>query len=553
MRMYAIQLIKKYLYFTLFTLLFCTYPTFAEVHLPKIFGDNMVLQRGTQVPVWGTAKPGENISLSIQEQRPITTADEKGAWRITLAPLEAGGPFTMTISGNNTITFKNILAGEVWICSGQSNMECPVKRTANAESETANENNPSIRLFSIPWILAEKPMDELYPGNLSSFYKAAAAISLCDHRLGSTVEWTACTPQTVSDFSGIGYFFGKEIQSHCGVPVGIIQATWDGSSITGWMSLASLMSHREFNPILDLWGRAFLDYPSAKAEHEKRLMEWEKAKQKAEAVGQPVPAIPWIPRGPEHHHRPGGMFNGMIAPLIPFGMRGVIWYQGEADAGGAYLYRLLFRTLIQNWRESWRQGDFPFLFAQLANFRSNVHLYKRAPAEPVEPADDYWAELREAQTMALTLPNTGMAVTIDIGEPDNIHPKNKREVGRRFALAAGKVAYGENIEFSGPMYKSMAIGKSVIRLMFDHVGGGLIAKGGERLKGFAVAGADRKFVWAEARIEGNQVIVWSEKVTEPVAVRYAWASYPDCNLYNAEGLPASPFRTDSWPGITEGR
>ena len=301
-----------------------------------------------------------------------------------------------------------------------------------------------------------------------------------------------------------------------------------------------LESDPDFAPILKRYDDAVSRYPQARKEYEQKLAEWKQAVEKAKAEGTNPPRRPGAPFGPGSPYEPAGLYNAMIAPLIPYGIQGAIWYQGESNAGRAYQYRKLFPDMIKNWRQDWGEGQFPFLFVQLANFM------KTRP----EPGDSAWAELREAQLMTLSLPNTGMAVIIDIGEADDIHPKNKQDVGKRLALWALAKTYGKDIVYSGPIYKSMKVDDGKIILSFDHVGGGLIAKGDEQLKGFAIAGADRKFVWADAKIEGDTVVVSSENVSEPVAVRYAWADNPVCNLYNKEDLPASPFRTDDWPGVT---
>jgi sialate O-acetylesterase len=293
-------------------------------------------------------------------------------------------------------------------------------------------------------------------------------------------------------------------------------------------------------PILARYDDVVAKYPQAKKEYEQKIVEWKEAVEKAKAEGEKTPRRPGAPRGPEHPHSPAGLYNAMIAPLIPYGIGGAIWYQGESNASRAYQYRKLFPAMIKNWRNDWGQGKFPFLFVQLANFMA---------IDP-EPADSMWAELREAQSMTLDLPNTGMAVIIDIGEANDIHPKNKQDVGKRLALWALARSYGKKLVYSGPIYKSTKIKGDKVVLYFDHVGGGLIATGDGPLKGFAIAGADRKFVWADAKIDGDNIVVSSGEVSAPVAVRYAWADNPVCNLYNEEGLPASPFRTDNWPGIT---
>lgn len=513
----------------------------SNVKLPAVISDNMVLQQGQKVPVWGKADPGESVTVVIGNQSKTAITNKAGKWMVKLDSLHTGGPYDMIVSGNNTLTVKNILVGEVWVCSGQSNMEWPVKQAVNGEQEVVEARYPEIRLITNAWTVSGKPLDDIVIGMVDESLQ-------WDFRSKGPVEWVECTPQTAATFAATGYFFGRELHRKLNVPVGLIKLTFNGTAITGWTRLKTLQSYKEFQPLLNEWGQAFLEYPSVREKYDIETNEWRIAAENAKAEGKQVPHRPWLPRGPDHPHCPGVLFNGMISPFIPFGIKGVIWYQGEADGQRGYLYRKLFPAMIRDWREAWDQGDFPFLFAQLANFNSNLHLYKREVSS--EPMDDYWPEVREAQAMALSLPKTGMAVTIDIGESDDIHPKNKQDVGYRLALAAQAIAYGCDIVYSGPIFDSMLIDENKAIIRFKHVGSGLISKVGEKLKGFEIAGKDRKFVWAEARINGNELIIWSDTVKNPLAVRYAWRSDPQCNLYNKEGLPASPFRTDDWPGIS---
>jgi sialate O-acetylesterase len=321
----------------------------------------------------------------------------------------------------------------------------------------------------------------------------------------------------------------------------LIHTSWGGTPAESWTSREMLEADPELKPIMERSDAGLKDYPKQKEKYEQAMKDWPATVEKAKADGKPEPAKPKAPSEPEKNSwYASGLFNGMIHPLIPFAVKGAIWYQGESNAGRAFQYRKLFATMIQDWRKRWGH-DFPFFFVQLANY---------TPRKP-EPGDSDWAELREAQSMALSLPKTGMAVIIDIGEGNDIHPKNKQDVGKRLALAAQAIAYGKDIEFSGPMYDSMAVEGGVIRLKFKHLGGGLVAKGGEELKGFAIAGEDKKWVWAAAKIDGETIVVSSDKVEKPVAVRYAWANNPECNLYNKADLPASPFRTDQWDGVTK--
>ncbi len=459
---------------------------------------------------------GEDVTVTIAGRQAQTTADENGKWAVSLKPLEYGGPFTLRVTGHNSIVVRDVLVGEVWVCSGQSNMQMAVASVNNAKKEIAEADYPSIRLFTVPRRVAARPLSD------------------------TTGNWTACSPETVPGFSAVGYFFGRELHKALGVPVGLIHTSWGGTPAEAWTSRPALEAVGELKQLVDDLDKRIISYPKALADYHKAHAEWEKAAQKAKAEGAKVPPEPKAPQDPNASPwRPAGLFNGMISPLIPFAIRGAIWYQGESNASRAWQYRTLFPTMIRDWRKHWGQGDFPFLFVQLANFK----------ARKSQPAESAWAELREAQLMTLALPNTGMAVIIDIGEANNIHPKNKQDVGKRLAAWALGTTYGKDVVISGPIYDSMTIEGNRIRMRFKHVDGGLVAKGG-RLKGFAIAGEDRKFYWAHAKIDGDTVVVRSFRVPKPVAVRYAWADNPECNLYNAAGLPASPFRTDEWPGVT---
>lgn len=490
----------------------------ADVRLPAVISDNMVLQDGMKGTIWGWAEPGEQIMVSVNwhNMQWAVTADKDGRWMFKMNPPKVGGPYKMTIKGKNTITIQNILVGEVWIASGQSNMQWPVKQSANAEQEIAAANYPEIRLFMVGRKVAAKPQSDCH---------------------GS---WVLCSPQTIPDFSAVAYYFGRELHKELNVPVGLIQTSWGGTPAEAWTRWQILETEPDFAPILQRYADAVTKYPEAKNEYELKVIEWKEASAKAQAEGKKPPQRPREPFGPGHHHSPAGLYNAMIAPLMPYGIRGAIWYQGESNVGRAYQYRKLFGAMIKNWRDDWGQGDFPFLFVQMANFK----------AVNPEPSESALAELREAQLMTLSLPNTGMAVIIDIGDADDIHPKNKQDVGKRLALWAEASTYGKKLEYCGPLYKSMEVEGNKVILHFDHFGGGLVAGGDGPLKGFAIAGADHKFVWADAKIDGDTVIVSSDKIAKPVAVRYAWADNPVCNLFNKVGLPASPFRTDDWPGTT---
>jgi len=493
----------------------------ANVRLPALIGDNMVLQAGGRASLWGWADPNEEIKVTVSWRKGEWTiqADDEGKWLFRPTAPDTGGPYEITLKGKNTVTIKNILAGEVWVGSGQSNMEMAVRSAANAEQETAAAKYPQIRLFTVEKKVSEKPLDDC------------------------SGKWVECRPETVGNFSAVGYFFGRELHKELKQPVGLIHTSWGGTPAEAWTSMAALRENPGLEPILLRYKQALAAYPKASAKYKEDLAKWQEAAKQAKTEGKQAPARPTMPLGPGNPNSPAGLYNAMIAPVTPYTIRGAIWYQGESNAGRAYQYRDLFPTMIKSWWNSWGQDDqtdFPFLFVQLANFM----------AVKEEPGDSTWAELREAQLMTLELPNTGMAVITDIGNAKDIHPKNKQDVGKRLARWALNNTYGKKVVYSGPLFKSMEKKDNKIVLTFDHVGGGLVAQGGEPLKGFTLAGADHKFVWANAKIEGDKVVVSSDKIADPVAVRYAWADNPVCNLYNKAGLPASPFRTDTWPGIT---
>ena len=499
---------------------FLPQPLIADVSLPALFSDDMVLQQQMAMPVWGRARADEVIAVELDTQRVTTTADKGGTWLIHLSPMDAGGPYRLTVRGDNIVEIKNVMVGEVWIGSGQSNMAWPVRRSQNAEAEIAAANFPNIRLFTVERMAAQRPAQDV------------------------AGTWRVCDSESVANFSAVAYFFGRRLHKTQNVPIGLINASWGGTPAEAWTALPALQAMPEvYAPLAERWKDRMAAHPEAKARFENSLALWRAKSDSLKAIGQTIETRrPRTPHGPNHPHRPSVLYNGMIAPLIPYGIRGALWYQGETNAGRAYQYRALFSGMIQNWRADWGQGAFPFLFVQLANFQPRRET----------PGGSTWAELREAQQMALALPNTGMAVAIDIGEADDIHPRNKQDVGLRLALAAESRVYGVDQPYSGPIYRAMDIEGGKIRLHFDHAHGGLKAKG-KVLKGFAIAGRDRKFARANATVEDDSVVVWSKDVPQPVAVRYAWAGNPSCNLYNGAGLPASPFRTDDWPGLTVDR
>ncbi|QTN32062.1 sialate O-acetylesterase [Akkermansiaceae bacterium] len=502
----------------------------AEVKPNTLFSDGAVLQRGQAIPVWGTARDGEKVTVEFQGQKATTTA-ANGKWSVHLDPLKEGGPFTMTLTGDNTVTVNNLLVGEVWLCSGQSNMNLLFSRVHNAAEEAPKANYPEIRSFKVPVTVSLTPLAEA---------KGA---------------WIACSPETVNEFSGVGYFFARDIHRKLGVPIGLIHSALGATPAQAWTSLEGLKTDPVMQEYVDAvirrrenYEAETATYPAKLAEHETRLAEWNETKAKvqkeklkawneavakAKEAGQPAPRRPRPPRPPKAPVPPEGqptdpavLFNGMIAPLVPYGIKGVLWYQGESNSGRAKEYLTLFPAMIADWRTRWKQGDFPFLYVQVA------------PWGGMPP------EIREAQFLSLgKVKNTAMTVTTDFGDADDIHPKQKEPVGQRLAIAARALAYGEAIEYSGPLYDSMKVEIGKIILSFQHVGGGLMAKDGP-LKGFTIAGKDKEFVPARAEIEGSTIVVSADGVADPQAVRYGWANVPDVNLFNREGLPASPFRTD---------
>lgn len=486
----------------------------AEVKLAGIFGDNMVLQQGIAVPVWGWADEGEVVTVRFRDQKVNTTA-RAGKWQVKLRRQQAGGPDVLTVSGRNEIQLQNVLVGEVWVCSGQSNMEWPVNRSFESTNVIAQSGNPAIRLFTVPKLKANAPTN-----NVSG-------------------HWNLCGPDTVPGFSAVAYFFGRDLQKSLGVPIGLIHTSWGGSPAEVWMTESVLASNADYKTtILDAYPKAFKAYQDALAKYEQEAAALAPEGKKP-AGNKPTPPY-W---------KPCELYNGMIAPLIPYAIRGAIWYQGESNASRAHQYRSLFADMIRNWRRDWGQGNFTFLEVQLAPWDKGK---KRSVSEiAAAPGDSDWAELREAQVLATqTLPKVGMAVITDVGDKDDIHPTKKEPVGARLALAARGIAYGENLVYSGPVYKALKIDGDKAVLSFDHVGAGLEVRSGDLL-GFAIAGADQKFVWANAEIQGDKVVVSSSQVSHPESVRYGWADFPVVNLWNKNGLPASPFRTDHYKMVTE--
>ncbi|HJZ41078.1 MAG TPA: sialate O-acetylesterase [Bacteroidales bacterium] len=628
----------------------CNAAMHASITLPYILSDNMVLQHDIPVNIWGWAQPGEKVTVLINGQKIAVKTSASGEWKAVLKPIPAGGPYEMTIKGKNTIVLKNILAGDVWICGGQSNMEWPLSRSRNWSSDKNNTRHENIRLFYVPKDMSMKPLQNT-----------------------KEASWEMCDEKSASSFSAIGYYFGKNLNEQLNIPIGLINSNWGGTDIETWISLETMYADKDYSRVIDDMKRMNLE--ELQQESERKLREWQHAidvedpgirekwflgvaddsqwdkmrlPQAWEGAGLPgLDGVVWfrkefilnaaeagkeavislgpiddsdecyingvsvgktenrydLPRvykiatgllkeginvislkvidtgggggawgtdnqmyvevdgnntnlagdwryrvglnlpAPRETSSPNSfpslLYNAMIHPLLNFPVKGVIWYQGENNAGNYIKYRSLFPAMINDWRTKWNTGDFSFLFVQLANYM-----------EPsLNPQESSWAGLREAQTMTLKVPGTGMAVIIDIGEAKDIHPRNKDDVGYRLSLAALKITYGRDLVYSGPVFRAMEIMENSIILDFDHIGSGLVAKDKYGyLKSFAVAGPDKKFVWARAYLTpDNKVVVSSDTVKNPVAVRYAWADNPDdANLYNLEGLPACPFRTDSW-------
>ena len=656
------HVMKKSILFSLF--IFAFFSGFGNARVTAIFSDHMVLQRNKPIPIWGWADPGENVTVEFNRQSKSVITDNKGKWNVSLDPEKEGGPFKLIIKAGNKLTFRDVLVGEVWICSGQSNMEFKVKSGADAEREIAEANYPLIRHFTVPQDISASPKEELTKGH-----------------------WDVCTPKTVGDFTAVGYFFAREIFNEMKIPIGLINSTWGGTMVETWISKNALERNDDFKEIMaatssfnqdsliiakkraaekylskltktieslqgsvnhfndvDQWMKT--DYNDQNWPHMKLPGLWEKqvkglksldgsvwfrkdftlgseeedkpakielamiddndstyvngvlvgstfvwnkkriyeVPQKVLKSGKNVVAIraidggggggiygnsadmnimvnrkkislagEWLFKvdsmstkiqGVGPNDFPCLLYNAMINPVVPYAMQGVIWYQGESNAERAFQYREAFPMLIKDWRDRWAGGDFPFYFVQLASYNEENGNSKKGST---------WAELREAQVMTLSLPNTGMAVTTDIGDSADIHPRNKQDVGKRLAAVALKNVYGKNIVCCSPLYKSMVVKGNRIIISFYNTGSGLMAndKYGY-LKGFEIAGADSLFHFAKALIEGDEVFVFCDSVNEPVAVRYGWADDAgEDNLYNKDGYPASPFRTDHWKGITE--
>lgn len=478
-----------------------------EVTLPKMLSSHMVLQRNRPIHLWGWADPGEAVKATLNGATASTQADGLGHWSLYLPPEQAGGPYQITIAGTNSIVLDDVLIGDVWFASGQSNMQLPLMGfpgsavVTNGEEEIRNATHPDIRLLHIPDKASPYPQQD------------------------QPSSWTLCTPETAASFSAAAYFFGREIAGKEHVPIGLIESDWGGSPAEAWISMDSLGADASLMPVFAEWAHLSDDYID-----DARIIAKEKREDAAaRAANRPVQEHPWHPD--LDSWAPTWLYNGMIAPAINYPIKGVIWYQGETNTAveRAAMYQRIFPALIQDWRKQWQEGNFPFLYVQISSYTS-------------VPAED-WAVVREAQRRTLSVANTAMAVTIDIGNPSNVHPADKQDVGHRLALAARALVYGEQVEYSGPNFRQTSVNGSSIRVWFDHIGKELVAKGGS-LTGFEIAGEDGKFVPATAQIDGKTVLVSSSQVPDPKYVRYGWANYPAVNLFNEAGLPASPFTSE---------
>ncbi|MBV9762923.1 MAG: sialate O-acetylesterase [Acidobacteriaceae bacterium] len=494
----------------LFSLALFAFAARAEVRLPRILSSHAVLQRDRPIHVWGWSEAGENISVSFKGATRTAQGDRLGRWSVYFPPQAAGGPFQLTVTGANRIVLDDILIGDVWFASGQSNMEMPLNGfpgsavVKDAAAEISHADNPNLRLLFISHKAAQFPLEDF------------------DQR----DEWTLCTPETAAKFSAVAYFFGRDIAAQEHVPIGLIDSSWGGTPGEAWVSLDSLAADASLMPIFATWAKMAneeTDVPATKIAEKRE-------DNAARAAHRPLPEHPWHPDAASWD--PSWLFNGMVAPALEFAIRGVIWYQGETNSAleRAPLYERVFSTLIGDWRTHWRQGDFPFLYVQISSFDSTPH--------------EVWPMVREAQRRTLSLANTAMAVTIDVGDPGNVHPSDKQTVGARLALAARAIAYREDVPYSGPLFQQAAGQDRSLRVWFTHAEDGLIAKNGP-LQGFEIAGEDRRFVEADARIDGKTVIVANPQVAKPMYVRYGWRNAPQINLYNSAGLPASPFTSES--------
>ncbi len=504
----------------------------AEVKLAGVFGDHMVLQRECVVPIWGWAGANESVTVTFNGQSKHATADANGKWMVRLDALAAGGPHTLTASGSSKVTVSDVLVGEVWLCSGQSNMAMTVNRAKDYEKEQQQADLPLIRHFK------------------------TAAHATPEVQSDCTGAWSVCSPDSVGGFTATGYFFGRKLHEELGVPIGLINSSWGGTDVAAWTSLSAQQAVKSIVPKLDAYDETVQAYDAdaVKAKNEAALESWNKRVAAAKAAGKPVPRRPRPIGDPAvNQNRPANLFNGMINPLIPYAIRGATWYQGERNSKSiedGILYSTQLNTLIGDWRSRWEQGDFPFLTVQLPNYKAKVD-------EPVQTTG--WVMVRDSELKTLRLKNTGIAITTDVGEAKDIHPKDKQTVGKRLALWALGTTYDKDIVYSGPIMSFFQYRTGVtdddgkllrpgrVMVKFLHADG-LKGSGGQDLRGFAVADEDKKFYPADARLdkESGMIVLSSKHVQTPVASRYNWADNPSGNLVNGAGLPAAPFRTDNW-------
>ncbi len=494
----------------------------ADVRLPDVIGSSMVLQQKQKVPIWGTADAGERVTVTFGKKSKTVVADASGKWRVDLDPMSAAfAPQTMTISGKNTIELKDILVGEVWLVAGQSNMQRLLRETANGDAVQAAASHPDIRLFNASREVAFKK------------------------KKGKLGEWASCTPASVAEFSAAGYYFGVEMERELKVPIGLINSSYGGSQAEAWTPVEYLNANLDLKVTVERTRIWDAERAKVRADYDEAIRKWREDSDKARASGARPSPSPGVPDALRDYRIASSIYDGMIAPLMPFAIKGALWYQGESNEARAEQYNILLPVMTRSWRERWGQGNFPFGIIQLPNYR----------AVKAEPEEAPWSFIREAERRtALSDKNTGLIVTIDIGEANDIHPKNKLDVGKRMAVWALKNVYGRKLVDSPVLAKTEIVGGKII-LTFDNVGSGLRIKDGDKLDEFAIAGADKKWVWGDAKIVGkDKVEVWSPKIADPRAVRYAFNSNPKHpNLTNDSGLPASPFRTDNWPDPTAGK
>lgn len=479
--------------------------TYSPLRLPNLLSNNAVLQRGRPIHIWGWSNPNENITVQFHNQTEQTTANTQGQWELWLAPEPAGGPYTLTVtsSGNEPpLTVSNVLVGDVWFASGQSNMQIPLNGfpgsavIQNAAQEIANSNHPDIRLLHIPNTASQSPQSDI------------------------SATWTTCDPTTTPTFSAVAYFFARDLEAHLHIPIGIIDSTWGGTPISSWMSEPLLQSHPGFQPVYDKWKTFQATLPPVTVLGEQP---------QPAAPGKPAPKPVWHPD--PQSWRPSWLWNGMVAPVTPYTIRGFLWYQGETDATDDWnpgLYKRLFPAMIQDWRDQWHEGNLPFLYVQISSFN--------APGQ-------HWGTIRNAQRTTLALRDTGMAVSLDVGEKNNIHPPDKQTVAQRLALTAYHLSYGQQIEDEGPLFQQVIRQGEQLRVYFTHTAQGLVSKG-VPLQGFEVQGPKGNWHPVNAVIQGNTVVVDTTSYPNTPAVRYAWASYTKANLYNGVGLPASTFEAE---------